>query len=199
MDEKLKERVVGAAVLVVAAIIVVPMILSGPEPSDQDSVTTPEAPSQRPTEEDLSSRIVPLKSDQALALTADGNTTSSGPGSEPKPARADSKPAPDKPQRKSEPSSAKPAPAAKPTPPKKPAAGWVVQLGSFSNKGNALGLKERLIKRGYSAFVETSTASGAEITRVYVGPEKSRDKAKARLPGLYQETKLKGIVTRYDG
>ena len=88
---------------------------------------------------------------------------------------------------------------AAPVEPAKRPAGWVVQLGSFSNERNALGLRDRLVKKGYPAFVETSTSDGKRVSRVFVGPEKTRDEAKARLPVLLEETRLKGIVTRYDG
>ena len=210
MDEQFKERVVGAAVLVLAAVVFIPMILSGPESDDGSPAGTPSVPGS-PAREDFSSRIVPLKPDRKLS-----GATQEAPAAVPKVAvrtppapvsKEASKPAPraGKPAEVSAPREQAKPPAAKLKLSKstavspRPAAGWVVQLGSFSNKRNALGLKERLVKKGYPAFVETTSASGVEVTRVYVGPEPTRDGARARLPRLLQETKLKGIVTRYEG
>jgi DedD protein len=236
MDEHLKERIVGAAVLVVVAVIVIPMVLSGPEEE-------PVAETAPPVRDEFASRVLPLKTDRTLSTAREDDTVArsdpslrDGDGDAPPPAdapppSADSPasakapaPAAAKAPRKAvapppakvpvRPPAAKPekatqpaAPAPKPKPKLKlsastapgPRRGWVVQLGSFSNKRNAHGLRDRLLEKGYRAFTQTSTSAGVTVTRVYVGPMPSRDRARASLPALLEETRLKGIVTRYDG
>ena len=70
-----------------------------------------------------------------------------------------------------------------------------MQLGSFSKAENAEGLRDRLIAKGYAAYVESSGA----ITRVYVGPQPDRAQAEKLLKKLLAETKLKGIVVEHSG
>ena len=74
---------------------------------------------------------------------------------------------------------------------------WAVQLGSFSETVNAMGLLDRLRSKGYAAFVETVRLDGSKSTRVYVGPELLRAKAIKAQKQLEQELGLKGFVVRY--
>ena len=76
---------------------------------------------------------------------------------------------------------------------------WVVQIGSFSDKQNAIALRDRLRESGYAVFLEPTTVSTRPMTRVYVGPEPERDDAVASRQKLQHETKLKGIVRSYLG
>lgn len=57
---------------------------------------------------------------------------------------------------------------------------WVIQIGSFSNKDNALSLVSKLRTQGYRAYHRMS----GEYTRVYVGPYPDEAAAKKRQPGL---------------
>ena len=74
---------------------------------------------------------------------------------------------------------------------------WAVQLGSFSNSGNALALRDRLRARGYPAFIEGVRVEDREVMRVYVGPELLRATAAESRKRLEQETRLKGMIVRY--
>lgn len=222
MDQQLKERLVGAVVLVVAGVVFIPMILSGgstdePAEAARDS-DPPAAVASAPSS--FSSRIEPAggaradaaepkavieersESPRASATTADASEPSASSDTPSVPAAHPAAP-PKRPTRTASASPAKPA-TPKPTQ-SKPAAerkqapgrGWVVQLGSFSSERNANGLRERLRKKGYRAFVESVTHEGARVTRVFVGPQPSKEKSKAALDGLYKETGLKGIVVRH--
>lgn len=51
---------------------------------------------------------------------------------------------------------------------------WVIQLGSFKNKANALRLVNELRASGYRAFIKQIPATFGQSTRVFVGPEKKR-------------------------
>jgi DedD protein len=181
MDDRLKRRVVGAAVLVVAVVVFVPMLLEqGKEPQEQPSRSIPSASSQPrpPPPEDAGVRVVPLnRSAPAPAV----------PAKPPKP------PKPPKPEKAAKPATARekaPAPSA-------PAvkSGFAIQLGSFSKADNALGLRDRLKAKGYRAYVKTSGA----ITRVYVGPQQTRAEAEQALKKLLADTKLNGIVVNFSG
>lgn len=74
--------------------------------------------------------------------------------------------------------------------------GWVVQLGSFSSSRNAHALRDRLKAKGYKAFARSSGSGAQAVTRIYIGPDASRERALQRVSRLLAETRLKGIVIR---
>ena len=194
MDEPLKQRLVGAVVLVSAAVIFVPMIFDAPDPTVETTMTTPIP--QR-SSEGFTSRVVPL--DEPVTPSLDERVARER-ASDPVPAESAEPEANEpragvvKPVPRPEPVEAEPEPE-----PRRPASGWAVQLGSFSNSKNALALRDRLRSKGYAAFVETAYADRGEITRVFVGPELDRERARKAVKKLEGETKLKGIVIRYPG
>ena len=176
MDERLKHRLVGAVVLVLAAVIFVPMLL------EQDEEGPAPGPRFVPAQ--------PLEEGGARAVPLDGGATASERAEAP-PVTAE--PMAGAPAKTPAPEAASPPPPAVPTP--APAAGFAVQLGSFSKADNAKGLRDKLIAKGYAAFVKNAGA----VTRVYVGPQPSRAAAEKELARLLADTKLKGIVVEYSG
>jgi DedD protein len=168
MDDRLKRRLVGATVLVLAAVVFVPMLLDSgneaPPPSERliAPQPIPDAPARVVPLDERMPEAAPVTEAKAPALPAEPPKT---------PVAAPAK-----------------STAAAP-------AGYAVQLGSFSKADNARGLRDRLVARGYAAFVETE----GSITRVYVGPQASRAEAERMLKKLLAETKLKGIVVDFSG
>ena len=166
----MKQRLVGAVVLVVAAVVFVPMLLDQDDEEPQ-IVPAPRVIQPEPLPTDADARAVPLE----------GNA----PVTEPPPA----------PSKQAAP--AKQAASAKQAAPAKKAAnsGYAVQLGSFSKAANARGLRDKLAARGYAAFVK----SPGSVTRVYVGPQPSRAAAEKMLKKLQAEMNLEGIVVTLPG
>ncbi|MCF6355407.1 MAG: SPOR domain-containing protein [Candidatus Polarisedimenticolaceae bacterium] len=76
---------------------------------------------------------------------------------------------------------------------------WAIQLGSFSNNKNASNLKDKLQGAGFNSFVATKEMDGHTTTRVYVGPEKTRQDAKKVLLQLQKRQKMEGVIVGYDG
>ena len=74
---------------------------------------------------------------------------------------------------------------------------WAVQVGSFNNRKNALGLKEKLRKKKVHAFVERIMKDNKATYRVRVGPEATQKKAEALKEQLLKEFKLKGLVVKH--
>lgn len=70
---------------------------------------------------------------------------------------------------------------------------WVVQLGSFKNKENAIRLVNRLRSKGYHAFIQQV----ASRTRVFVGPESKQQIAMMMASQLEEEMHITGIVVSY--
>lgn len=77
-------------------------------------------------------------------------------------------------------------------------ASWVVQMGAFKVKDNAVRLTDKLRAAGFKAFFhDVKTASGKVTTHVYVGPEAKMASA-AKLSGKVQRSvNMQGIVVAY--
>ena len=226
MEERLKQRLVGAAVLVLLAVVFVPMLLeSGPGQGEVgfDLGTPPSADSG------FSSRIVPLEdsavaSSEAAAPPEQELAAAGEEGMEDAMDReaeipetlpvADVSPAgssdseslvavvlePDAPgsaetQEASEENvnGAAAGEAEEQSPP----AAWAAQLGSFSERRNALVLRNRLRAKGYPAFTESAVGEQGEVTRVLVGPEPTRNRTVATIEALRRDTGLDGFVVRH--
>ena len=74
---------------------------------------------------------------------------------------------------------------------------WVVQLASLTRKQNALALRDRVLDKGLHAFVVSSEADGKVMYRVLVGPELLRSNAEKKRQRLLQEVNLDGLVVKY--
>jgi DedD protein len=72
-------------------------------------------------------------------------------------------------------------------------AAWVVQMGSFKNKTNALRLANQLRAMGYKAF----TQNRGNSMRVYVGPEFQQASANSLATKIQQRINLQGIIVSY--
>jgi DedD protein len=70
---------------------------------------------------------------------------------------------------------------------------WVIQLGSFKNKTNALKLVNKLRGHGYHAFIQQV----ADNTRVFVGPESKQEIARAIADRLEYDMHMQGLVINY--
>jgi DedD protein len=215
---QLKQRLVGAIVLVALAVIFIPMLLPGggdlsdgihgsnipPEPDYRFSSTSP-APSAPPMAAPPS---VPMD-DPALAEAASHEPVEEEPVAKP-PVESTpvvEKPAVEKPVvKKPKTAVVKKAPVvaktttpkASPIPEKSPqASGWVVQVGSFSSSRNAQALRDKLRKQGYTSFVEATQSASGSVYRVRVGPVVSRTSAEQLRKKLTKVAGLKGLVQAY--
>lgn len=174
VDNRVKERLTGALILVAAGVILVPEIFSG---RPRTAVPT-EAPLAAPASDGP-----PLRS-----YTADLVESPEPQPSVAQPARAP-EPAPSPPPVAATPSqSQSPSPPPPPPPPPPPAStastaapargGWYVQVGGFSQAANAERLASQLREQGYAVSVLTP-GNGNKLTRVRVGPAADRAAAVA--------------------
>lgn len=204
MNIQLKQRLVGAVVLVALAVIFIPMLLPGegdlgggihgsnipPEP-DFRFPPVPKAPKAPPV---AVAPAVPVGDDSAVK-PAPEKKVATKPAAEPEPkAKAKAKP---KPKPTVKPAS---APVAKAVPRKNTSGqvgAWVVQVGSFSARNNAKALRDKLRKQGYASFVESIRGDAGRVYRVRVGPELTRSAADKLQARLKKEAGLKGLVQAY--
>ena len=207
MDAALKQRLVGAAVLVALAVIFLPMLVGGPEPESEavsvpldipaaperdfetrDLPLTPSAPTSATPAADDPNRIVTVDAPSAERVDAapesEPSTASPAPTSTTTPAA----PTP-QPLTEAQSKAAETAPAAPPTTPTPapvatnpavtPGGRYVVNLGSYSNAANAQTLITALKSAGLPAFSESIAVEGKPAQRLRLGPYAQRGEAEA--------------------
>lgn len=179
MERALKERIIGAIVLVVFVVLVVPIFLDGP-PQDGEIV------SERvllPGQEDQNIKTVILDRERTEPLPVANKTEDVAVEKKVEPEPEPQKPEPKTVEQK-QPARVAPKPVPEPQKPAVQAAAsssgmWAVQLGSFSNKANAEKLAADLRKQGYAAFLSQLKTSSGQLHRVRIGPQKDRESADA--------------------
>lgn len=190
MDDKLKQRLIGALVLIIAAVVFLPMLLSGQDETVSVEVEVPEQPemtsepiaspapielpAQEPVAEIPEAEVIPMPVvEEEIAETE----VSEAPAAVPPP---------------------EPAAPSAPATPATSQGDWVIQLGSFSATANAEGFKQKLVELGYNAYTVTAQADGKNITRVYVGPLLDREGANRVRDELSRRHDAQGFVVAYD-
>ena len=193
MDPALRQRLIGAAVLILLAVIFVPMLLDGPSPEVDTREVSLDIPPQ-PTE----TRRLPVEpSSLPPAATNDAPATSDedAVGMVQRPAEPavstviptpvlDEAPPPVEPTTK---------PPTAPAPPAAAAADgrYVVRFGSFGDRANADRLVQRLAAQGVSASIEPVKAGERTLQRVVsqpladrAGAEKMRLSVRKAMPEI---------------
>ncbi|MCM2327529.1 MAG: SPOR domain-containing protein [Lysobacter sp.] len=176
-----RQRLVGAVVLALVAVVFVPMVLD-PEPRRDRADPVLSIPPK-----DNAPPLTPLP--QAPEPAKAASAPSAGPG-----APAATPPAAPAPVATVEPKAAefKPAPprvattttAAKPAPPAPRLAGFAVQVGAFRDDQKLAQAREKLTAAKIVHYTERLDGSGGELTRLRAGPFPTReaaDKAAAQL------------------
>ena len=74
---------------------------------------------------------------------------------------------------------------------------WHIQVGSFAKAKNAFALRDELRKAGYKAFEEV-TGDGA-LTRVFVGPSTQKQQLEAQMLAIKQTFNLQGQLVVFEG
>ena len=191
MEQKLKERLVGAAVLVAIVVIFIPIILSdSPETESISGSNIPEKP-----ESNFNSRIIPvIENDEKTPLAlieSDSNN------SEETPKKKVEEVIKEIVVEKIESHDDRSAEITSSIKANVGLSAWIVQLGSFTDEDNAQSLNIKLREAGYPAFVEPLKTNGKISYRVRVGPEIKRSEADSLLKKLKEKMNLDGIVVSY--
>lgn len=75
---------------------------------------------------------------------------------------------------------------------------WTIQLGSFNNASNVQALVKRLRSKGFTAYTLPTKPVDGQLTKVFVGPNISKDKLVAIQSNIAKLTKLKGRIVAYN-
>jgi DedD protein len=212
VKQSLKQRLIGAIVLVALAVIFLPMLLSGPVDRSQVSVPVEIPPkprvqpsSQLPEPDDETATRPPPTSIAEAPAPVDEASADNG-GGEPA-AGTDEGDAPTGPDQGGEgretvadgsgPGAGSGASGAGATgdPESVPEqGGWAVQVGGFRSRDNALGLRDKLRGEGYTVYVDQSEWKGKPLFRVRVGPVLGEDEAESLKARLENDPDLEGVV-----
>ncbi len=206
MEQRLKQRLIGAVVLVALAVIFIPMLLTGPVerhamdvpieiPPRPQVMTVPGVPEPMPASDQRQRLPTPVFSERQQLGQAQPATTSSGPAARPS-ARASVASETTTTRSQGGPASTPPAaPAASPS--RAELAAWAVQVGSFGSQLNATGLRDKLRAAGFAAYVDTAEGNGQRFYRVRVGPVIERAEAESLKARLEREQSLPALVVAH--
>lgn len=144
MDDGLKQRLIGALVLLALAVIFVPVIFDRERIEPVDKRTQiPAAPHIEPVDETLfspSPKPLPSVTAETMYIPDDNNV-------------ADLRPE-------------KPALDSQGVP-----KSWVLQVASFRFEKSAEDVRDKLIEAGYASYIETVETDSGRLRRVFVGPK----------------------------
>jgi DedD protein len=202
MDQNIKNRLVGVIVIFALAVIFLPMLLDGSGVrKDQHEVVIPPQPLVTANPEfeqkmvelqakvdalpDLESRFIDEKSseDKIVRSTEADDKEPAEPAAEPK---------------------KEPQPAAQvepdPTPQIKTGGdSWVLQVGSFQDRGKALAQRDKLRKSNIAAvFIEQFKNNNISSFRVRLGPFLNRDQTKVAQNKIKAKHDIDGIIMKYE-
>jgi DedD protein len=198
LDKGLKQRMVGALVLLALAVIFLPMLLSREDEQRRVVVDAPTMPAA-PAMPQIEMQPVVVPEPQPLEdepLVAGGDEQTSEPAATPEavpapvPAPAAEPAAPVVTQAK--PSAPAPAPVSRLDANSLPIS-WSVQLASLSSRDGAQNLQKTLRSQGYNAYIRTVDG----MNRVFVGPLIERGEADRLRDQLNRQHKLNGFVVRF--
>jgi DedD protein len=193
LDKGLKQRMVGALVLLALAVIFLPMLLSREDELRRvvvDAPAMPDAPSMPPTEVQPVVVPEPLLPDEPLGSEAiqplDPLAPSeTAPATVPTPASAPAVAV-------VEPGVPAQAPPSRLDANSLPIS-WSVQLASLSSGEGAQSLQKTLRSQGYNAYIRSVDG----MNRVFVGPLIERAEADRLRDQLNRQHKLNGFVVRF--
>ena len=205
MDPALKKRMIGAAILIVLAIIFVPMLFTG-RPSERTQTVDLNLP--KTPDRDFTTRTIPLDTapkpapqSDALATVDTDKERANTPAPAPMPAPEVVPPA--KPESgTATPKPAEPAPVAKPTDASDGTSEhgrWAVSYGTYAKLENADKLVADLKKAGIAAYGEPVTVKDGTGVRVRSGPYLDKSQAeKARLSARAARADVRGTLIELD-
>ncbi len=176
MEEQLKQRLVGGAVLVSLIVIFLPMLLDDGVDSDPllSQPRMPEKP--KALQQGFNSQTIlpePITAENKLPLQVEKVT----------------QPAPVKPA-----ANTRTGKIDRPTP-----GAWLIQVASFSHKKNAQKLLEGLNKANLPAELKQVTIEGKRHYRVQILPQLDKKQAQEMVQKIKKKFNLKASLIRYSG
>lgn len=211
MDPQLRQRLLGACVLVALAVLLVPVLLDGgyretalnrrdlgPMPADDfpEQATGPSDDVLAAIDAglDATAEEGAAAPDAAEAARPPGSVAGTAPTAPPDQPRASAA----QPSVSAPPAKARAATADAPAAPRAlaPEARWAVQIAAFSAREKAEALVKRLLAAGYKAYILEAREAGGTLYRVRAGPLPERGAALALRDRLAANPEFRGALVR---
>lgn len=198
MNIHLKQRLVGALVLIAVAAVFLPMLFEAPKKIllDRQSQISQPSPFKKFQLVEPASRTAKSghQESQIEQAKVAPNAVKSTPAEKtPKSSVKQS--------RKSENHAAKVS-SSQPEKPRLDKQGlpvaWVIQVASFAKKDNALKLKDELRAKNFSAYIKSIETSRGPAVRVFVGPKLDKKRAEQVKQRLDKEFQLNTLIVRFE-
>ena len=177
MDIALKQRIIGALIIISVAVIVIPSLLEGPVIKPRQLVL------DVPPQPELQAYKTNVEKYQSLVDAVEEGV------------ETDQKQAETKEPEKQDSFISKFSSVEPPRPTLDPV--WTVQLGSFTQIENAKDLKSKLQKNKFRSYMKKSKTEKGIRYRVYVGPDIREADANKTVRQLQKEFGLSGLVVRF--
>lgn len=177
MDTPLKQRLIGAIVLVALAVIFLPMLVKGPAP-DSGVANVPITAPDAPADGQFQTRELPLVAPTGGATGLQSGVSSTQPLQD---------------------AAAPTEPAAADASPAVAAGNYAVSFGAYASQADANAVIAFLKKAQLPGFSESATINGRQAWRVRVGPYADRAQAEAaRLEAVKVRNDVKAEVVTLD-
>ncbi|MFQ7901692.1 SPOR domain-containing protein [Stutzerimonas degradans] len=192
LDKGLKQRMVGALVLIALAVIFVPMLFTREDDLRHVVVDAPAMPSTPPVAQiEIEPVEVPEPKSIPEGFEIVEDNASAQAAAVPSAVPTES-PAVAESEQVKAPAQANPVPQPRVDADNLPVS-WSIQLASLSNRAGAEKLQKTLREQGYNAYIRTADG----MNRVFVGPLIERDEANRLRDQLQRQQKLNGFVVRF--
>ncbi len=180
MNDGFKQRLAGAAILIVAAAILLPIFFDGAGYRERQLESAIPPPPSVPELVTITPENEPLPDTSTPAPPAEPVTVKVIPQ-----------------QVAKEVAKQKPVIRLQDDPPSLDQQGvpvaWSLQLASFKDEDNAKGLRTKLIKSGYKVYIRKT----GDLVRVFVGPDIQKTRLTALQESIQKEFGLDGIIVRF--
>jgi len=206
MDQNIKNRLVGMTVVFALAVTFLPMILDGSGVRKEKlEVVIPAQPVVAANPE-FETRIIELKASVEAVpeleprfideVSSESRVDRKDASAEPTPRKSENKKI-EKPKKK--PAAATAQVATAEVKPKTGGVSWVLQVGSFQDRGKALVQRDRLRKSNIAAvFIEQFNNNNKPSYRVRLGPFINREQTRVAQNKMKAKHDIDGIIMKYE-
>ncbi|GGK82667.1 SPOR domain-containing protein [Amphritea balenae] len=180
MNDGFKQRLVGAAILILAAVILIPVLFDGAGYKERHLESSIPTPPVEPQLVEIKTESPQLEDTSAPAEPAEPVTVAVMPE---KIAQAVAEQKPQVDLRNDPPSlDQQGVPVA-----------WSLQLASFKDEDNAKGLRRKLNAAGHKVY----SRKNGDLIKVFVGPDMQKTRLTALQASIKKEFGLDGIIVRF--
>lgn len=189
-----KQRIIGALIIVSLAVIFLPMLFDEPHQARREqTLEVPPEPEMEPVEVEQPREPEVPESEEApdIPMADQGEIERDGTRDDSATVTRDEPESGQKPESEPETGS---TPEVQQEESGALRGAWLVRLGSFSNRDNALKLRDSVRDQGMDAHSETVDTDSGTFTRVFAGPFVDEQKAESAMEELESEFNLEAMV-----